>query len=203
MKKKIKISILYCVLVALILAMLGGIINVFMMSWSLKYTTDHKNISKLPQDFNPDYIIVLGARAIDDYTVSAILADRINAGLEIYNYYHSQVPIIMSGGSGQGPDEPNAMSVYAFSKGLDNTAVLKDGQGVDTFTSLSRAKEIFGAKKVIIVTQSFHLPRCLFISRSLGIEAYGVSSDYRQYYASNYIREYFARIKDFFKTFAV
>ncbi len=62
-----------------------------------------------------------------------------------------------------------------------------------------RAKEIFQANQIIIVTQEFHLPRALYIARSKGIEAYGITADRRVYSSINYLkaREIIANIKAF------
>ena len=64
-----------------------------------------------------------------------------------------------------------------------------------------RAKEIFGANKIVIVTQKYHLYRSIYIARQLGIEAYGVGADPRKYVGETYreIREILARDKDFIK----
>ena len=74
-----------------------------------------------------------------------------------------------------------------------------DHAGFSTCESLYRAKEIFGVKKVIIVTQEYHLHRALYIARQLGLEAWGVASDYRSYAGQlmRDIREILARNKDF------
>jgi vancomycin permeability regulator SanA len=76
-----------------------------------------------------------------------------------------------------------------------------DNEGFSTYESIYRAKEVFGAEKVIIVTQEYHLHRALYIARELGIEAYGVSADIRTYRGQSYrdLREHLARTKDFFK----
>jgi vancomycin permeability regulator SanA len=73
-----------------------------------------------------------------------------------------------------------------------------DHAGFSTYESLYRAKEIFGVDKVIIVTQEYHLYRALHIAESLGMEAYGVASDYRTYsgQTGRDIRELLARVKD-------
>lgn len=67
--------------------------------------------------------------------------------------------------------------------------------------SIYRAKEIFQAKKIIIVTQKYHLYRALYIAKQLGIEAYGVASNPRENrgQALREIREIAARDKDFIK----
>lgn len=45
---------------------------------------------------------------------------------------------------------------------------------------------------MIISTQAFHLPRAVYIARSLGIQAYGVEADLHQYRdtSRNLWREY-------------
>ena len=196
MRKKLKNATIYILLIILTLLILGGIANIFMLAWSAQYITEHKSISSLPKDFEPDCILVLGAKVIDDDTMSTILTDRVDVGLMVYEHYKGKVPLIMSGGSSSGQNEVNAMSVYASANGVEDELILTDGQGVNTYASISRAKKIFNAKKIIIVTQDFHMARSIYIARSLGIEAYGVTSDLRIYYQSNHIREYFARIKD-------
>ena len=62
-----------------------------------------------------------------------------------------------------------------------------------------RAKEIFKVEKMIIISQEYHLYRAIYIARQLGIEAYGVSSNYRNYVGQSAMdtREVLARVKDF------
>jgi vancomycin permeability regulator SanA len=61
-----------------------------------------------------------------------------------------------------------------------------------------RARDVFVAKKIVIVTQRYHLYRALYIARALGLDAYGVVSDPRPYAGQAYreIRELLARPKD-------
>ena len=77
-----------------------------------------------------------------------------------------------------------------------------DHAGFSTYESLYRVKEVFGAEKVIIVTQEYHLYRALYISESLGLEAVGVRADLRGYSGQTLreIREVAARVKDYFYT---
>jgi vancomycin permeability regulator SanA len=65
-----------------------------------------------------------------------------------------------------------------------------------------RAKEIFEAKSIIIVTQEYHLYRAIYDARKLGLEAYGVAADGYYNFAItkqlyNDSREFLARVKDF------
>lgn len=76
-----------------------------------------------------------------------------------------------------------------------------DHAGFSTYDSIYRVKEIFTAKKVIVVTQEYHLYRSLHISNQLGLSSVGVIADKRNYYGQykREIREILARIKDIIK----
>ena len=74
-----------------------------------------------------------------------------------------------------------------------------DHAGFSTYESIYRAKKIFEADKIIIVTQKYHLYRALYVADKLGVEAYGVASDYHTYLGQpkREVREVLARNKDF------
>lgn len=148
-----------------------------------------------------DCIIVLGAGIRVDGP-SLLLEDRLIRGIELYNENVSN-KIIMSGDHGKrNYDEVNIMKDYAIEKGIPSKDIFMDHAGFSTYDSMYRAKKIFNAKKVIIVTQQYHLPRALFIARKLGLDAYGVASEGNNYSGQKYrdIREFLARNKDFVKT---
>jgi len=147
-----------------------------------------------------DAILVLGAYVFPDGTVSDVLNDRLAVGYELYQ--QGKAPkIIVSGDHGRKDyDEVNAMKDFLSSKKVPNEDVFMDHAGFSTYESIYRARDIFQVKKLIIVTQEYHLMRAVFIARELGLEAYGVTSDKRNYvYAAQYeLREIAARNKDFF-----
>ena len=108
----------------------------------------------------------------------------------------------MSGDHGKAEyDEVNVMKKFAIEKGVPSEDIFMDHAGFSSYESVYRAKEIFEAKKIIIVTQKYHLYRSLYIANQLGIEAYGVASDPRKYVGAAYreAREILARNKDFVK----
>lgn len=74
-----------------------------------------------------------------------------------------------------------------------------DHAGFNTYDSMYRARDIFRVKKVIIVTQAFHLKRALYIAHNLGVSAYGVTSDNHIYQGMSYynLREIGSRFKAF------
>ncbi|MBR5773350.1 MAG: YdcF family protein [Clostridia bacterium] len=146
-----------------------------------------------------DCIIVLGCFVESDGTPCDMLRDRLTRGIELYKG-GAAPKIIMSGDHGTvGYDEVNAMKQYAIDCGVPSSDIFMDHAGFSTYESVYRAKEIFAADKVIIVTQEYHLTRALYIAQQLGVEAYGVASDYHRYsgQTSRDIREILARNKDF------
>ncbi|MCQ2479309.1 MAG: YdcF family protein [Clostridia bacterium] len=148
-----------------------------------------------------DCIIVLGCKVNDDGTPSDMLRDRLTRGIELYGA--SAAPkIIMSGDHGrENYDEVNVMKHYAMEYGIPSENIFMDHAGFSTYESIYRARDIFCAKKIIVVSQNYHLYRALYIAEKLGIEAYGVDSDYHIYRGAwiNECREILARNKDFFK----
>ena len=94
------------------------------------------------------------------------------------------------------------MKGIAVEAGIPTEHVFMDHAGFSTYDSLYRARYIFQAKRVIIVTQQYHLYRALYIARSLGIEAIGVAAPGENYYGQTYreVREMVARTKDFLLT---
>lgn len=149
-----------------------------------------------------DCIIVLGCLVKSDGTLSDMLCDRVERGIEVYEAMaeKSGAKLLMSGDHGAKEyDEVNAMKQYAIDKGIDSDEIFMDHAGFSTYESIYRAKEIFGAEKVVIVTQEYHLYRALYIADALGMEAYGVTSDQRTYSGQTVrdVREILARNKDF------
>ncbi len=145
-----------------------------------------------------DCILVLGCKVKSDGTPSAMLEDRLIQGVALYEAGASD-RLLMSGDHGSEEyNEVGAMKAYATDHGVSSSAVFMDHAGFSTYESVYRAKEIFGADKVIIVSQEYHLYRALYIAEALGVEAYGVSADLRPYMnqTGREVREILARCKD-------
>lgn len=187
------------ILIALILGVLCGIavlgvnLHIYSETKSRIVTTDTID------DFAPDCILVLGAGVRADGTPSHMLTDRILTGISLYEAGVAP-KLLMSGDHGRVEyDEVNCMKDFAMEKGVPSEDIFMDHAGFSTYDSLYRAKEVFGAEKVVIVTQQYHLYRALYIAKSLGLDAVGVSADLRTYMGQSMreVRELLARTKDF------
>ena len=146
-----------------------------------------------------DCILVLGASVYGD-SPSPMLADRVQRGVDVYKAGGGTTKLLMSGDhGGEYYDEVNVMKKYAKDEGVPSEDIFMDHAGFSTYDSMYRARSVFGAKKVIIVTQRYHLYRAVYIAKKLGRDAYGVAAEDISYggQTKRDIREFFARGKDF------
>ncbi|TWH80454.1 SanA/YdcF family protein [Sedimentibacter saalensis] len=199
MKKIVKVGIF--ISKAIISLIILSILLTIFINIHVKSSTEDMIISAEESlDKDADCILVLGAGVRRDGSPSPMLEDRILTGMDLYNKGVSDRLIMSGDHSTKGYDEVNTMKRYAVERGIPSEHVFMDHAGISTYDSIYRAKEIFQADKIIIVTQQYHLYRALYTARSLGIEAYGVSADIRVYAGQDLreIREKAARVKDFF-----
>ena len=197
MRKKTLLRIFFA------LACLGvlGLIGIFGINAIVKGSTKKQILS--PEEAarlsDVDCILVLGCGVRGDGTPSDMLHDRLRRGVELYAL-RAAPKLLMSGDHGRtNYDEVNVMKGFAVDAGIPSEDIFMDHAGFSTYESMYRAKEVFQAQKIIIVTQGYHLYRAIYIAESLGLEAYGVASDYREYAGQSRqnVREALARVKDF------
>ena len=190
------------IIIIILSLFLLGVVAIFTVNFYVILTT-RNNIITIEEAKNLDdidCILVLGAGVYENKP-RPMLEDRILTGIDLYNNGVAK-KIIMSGDHGQEDyDEVNVMKTYAVEKGINSSDIFMDHAGFSTYDSVYRLKEIFEVDKVVIVTQEYHLYRALYIAKNLGIEAYGVSSNLRDYpgQLKREVREILARDKDLVK----
>ena len=188
---KFFLTLTLCFIVGLSSFVVG--VNAYVMDIGNETILSSEEAEKLD---DVDCIIVLGCLVLEDGTPSNILEDRLKTGVELYKK-GAAPKIIMSGDhSSEKYNEVAAMKKYPVDAGVPSEDVFMDHAGYSTYETMYRAKEIFGAKKVIIVTQEYHLYRSVFIAEMFGMEAYGVASNFQL----DESREILARCKDFLTT---
>ena len=193
MKKGKKIGIgLLCLILA------GGILTAALNLYVVQKGKQRILSSEEAAELNADCILVLGCGLRADGSPSRMLQDRLDRGIELYQ--SAAAPkLLMSGDHGQEQyDEVNAMKKTAVEAGIPSSDVFMDHAGFSTYDSMYRAKEVFQAKRVIIVTQRYHLYRALYIAEQIGLEAWGVAAEDVAYagQSGREVREMLARIKD-------
>lgn len=176
-----------------------GLIAVFLINYNVKLKSSQYIFYEVKKTPETEVALVLGAKVYANGGLSGMLQDRTDTAIELYESGKAD-KILVSGDHGTAEyDEVNAVKKYLLEKGIRSEDIFLDHAGFDTYDSLYRVKEIFQAKSVTIVSQNFHLPRAVYIGRSLGLEAYGISADKHTYgnIEASRVRELLADVKAF------
>ena len=138
--------------------------------------------------------IVFGAK-VGRRGPSHILRDRLDAGIRLYKL-GKVGKLLLSGDHGRHEyDEVNAMRTYALERGVKAEDLFLDHAGFRTYATLYRARDVFGVRSAVLVTNEFHLPRAIYTGKRFGLDVVGLSSDARTYrsWLFNDCREFLAR----------
>ncbi|MBV8185891.1 MAG: YdcF family protein [Alphaproteobacteria bacterium] len=84
-----------------------------------------------------------------------------------------KIKYVIVSGSGE---EPDAMRAGLIERGVPAQAIYRDARGYRTWDSVLRARDVYGQKRLVIVSQRFHLDRALFIARHEGLDAAGLEA---------------------------
>jgi SanA protein len=155
------------------------------------------DINKAPKT---QAVLILGAKVSQGGRMSPMLYDRVETALDLYNKGKVEKFLVSGDHGRKNYDEVNPIKEYLLKKDIPPEDIFLDHAGFDTYDSLFRAKYIFQVQSLTVVTQNFHLPRAVYLGRSLIIDTYGVSAD-KQFYGDikhNKSRETIASIKAFF-----
>jgi vancomycin permeability regulator SanA len=143
-----------------------------------------------------DMIVVLGAGVRGDVP-SDVLRDRLETALALYRAGRASRILVTGDHARADYDEPGAMARWLVAAGVPKRAIVLDHAGFDTYSSIVRAREVFGVTHAIVVTQRFHLARALWVARSVGIDAEGAEADRQSYRGAAWFeaRELLSRTK--------
>ena len=172
-------------LVALVLVVLGclGLYGyIFYTTSSYIFTS----VSALP---TTQVALVLGASVTASGQLSPILQARADQALALYNAGKVSKILVTGDNATLTHDEVDPVGKYLVAAGIPKEAIFLDHAGFDTYSSMYRARDVFGVTDLIIVSQDFHLPRAVFIARSLGLQAYASPVPENKWYFYNWVRE--------------
>ena len=144
--------------------------------------------------------VILGAAILKDGGPSPILRERVDQAQALYEEGKVEKILVTGDNSTLAHNEVNPVRLYLLENNISNQDIFLDYAGFDTYSSMYRARDIFLADSMMVVSQSFHLPRALFIARALGLNAYGLEADQGEshYLLKNYVREMLANVKAVF-----
>ncbi len=141
---------------------------------------------------NAEVALIPGAAILKDGELSPIFIDRADMAITLYKTGKVSKILVSGDNSTVSHNEVNPVRLYLLGKNIPDRDIFLDHAGFDTYSTLYRARDIFGVSSVLIATQSFHLPRAVFIALRLGLNAYGVNADVGHILLRNYIREIFS-----------
>ena len=124
-----------------------------------------------------------------------IYQERLSTSLQLLETMNQLKIIISADNSRESYNETAVGLHYLLKNGANTGNVFLDFAGFDTYDSIYRAKAIFQAEKLIIVSQEFALPRALFIANQLNIPAIWVLAWSGKVSFRNFVREKFANVK--------
>ncbi len=180
-----KIKFLFIALLVLVLFIFLTNIVIYLKSKPYIYR-DTKDVPEVQT------VLIPGAAVFSDGTLSQFFRDRVDTAIDLYQLGTVQKILVSGDNSTVWHNEVNPVRTYLLGKGIPDADIYLDHAGFDTYSTMYRARDIFQVTSVVISTQSFHLPRAVFLARSLGLKAYGISVDSGHVLFKNYIREMLA-----------
>ncbi len=167
--------------------------NVIIYAGTKQYI--YNNVADAP---NAEVALIPGAAVFSNGRLSSIFMDRVNMAIRLYEAGKVKKILVSGDNSTVSHNEVNPVRNYLLAKGIPDEDIFLDHAGFDTYSTMYRARDIFGVTSLVITTQSFHLPRAVFIARRLGMNASGLSADTGRVLFKNYIREMLANEKAVF-----
>jgi SanA protein len=128
---------------------------------------------------------------------------RIDAAEQLYKAGKiDQILISGDENSLDGVNETECMRDSLMARGVPANAIILDGKGYRTISSVINANKVYGLKSFTIISQKFHNERAIYQAEHLGldvenIQAYNAKDPKSRRAYLTTIREYFARVKMF------
>ena len=149
-------------------------------------------MDKLP---HTEAALVLGASVTSGGVLSPILKERADEAISLYRAGKVDKILVTGDNATLSHDEVDPVGKYMAALGIPKKDIFLDHAGFDTYSSMYRARDVFGVQSLTIVSQPFHLPRAVFIAQSLGLKAYGAGAGKGELYVYNSLREIPSSVK--------
>jgi vancomycin permeability regulator SanA len=154
-------------------------------------------ISSLPNEFTPNVIVVFGNKVNVDGSLSERLESRMLRALEMNKKFPNAELFVSGGLEKEGHLEGTKMANYLIKNGVSKDRISIDNEGYNSLATIENLKEDFGNKKVLFVSQFYHLRRIEVIAEKLGFAQFESTApnyfEFRDFYSL--FREFFAIYK--------
>ncbi len=195
-KKAFISSIVFICYIVMLVFLFVLIVNLNIVANTNDNIYSLNELIKVSDDY--DCILILGAGVRADGSPTPMLNDRLTTGYESFVNGKSKVIFLSGDSENEDYTETVTMRSVLLAKDVDSSSIICDGYGLSTYESIWRAKNVYGYKKILIISQKYHLHRAIYIAHELGMTAYGIDAALQGYSKQPIYdtREYLARIKD-------
>ena len=142
-------------------------------------------------------VVVPGASVYRSGKLSPVLKQRMDAATHFLQSHHGLKLVLSGHAVPNGYNETVAMAEFARKNSVPSEDILTDEKGRSTFVTMLHCRREFGLKKILVVSQDYHLARALYIAQGMGLEAYGLAVEEESDTSGIHFREYAGRFKDF------
>lgn len=149
-----------------------------------------------------DYLLVLGAKVIDENTPCKALEGRLIKAIDYLKRVEGCKVVVCGGVSKHSSIyESHVMKRFLVNHGIDIKRIIVEDRSTNTFENLKYAREIlYNIDKIIIISSKYHLFRASILAKRAGFKnVYLIGSDIETSGKfKNVLRELFAVIKSIF-----
>lgn len=190
-KKSIKI------LLGIVITMISVVV---ICNLIINFSGDGKTFSQVDTVPNNSVGILLGtSKKLIGGQPNLYYSYRIEAAVALFKAKKIEF-ILVSGDNGTNYyNEPKTIKKDLMLAGIPKEKIFLDFAGFRTLDSMVRAKEVFGLKRVTVISQKFHNQRAIYIAEQKGLTAIGYNA--KDVTGNSglrvHLREYFARVKVF------
>lgn len=188
-----------CIAIVVTGALAFAGLNVYMTT-----STDDSvvTVNSVPSEAKADCILILGASVRANRKPSPMLLKRLERGLELYRKKAAPKILVSGDNATVAYNEVKVMREWLQAKGVPPQDIFEDHAGFSTYESMYRARDVFKVKRMIVVTQRYHLARAIYTGDALGLKVWGVAANGNNYSGQikRDMREWVARVKDLGKT---
>ena len=125
-----------------------------------------------------EYGLVPGtSRLVHGKYLNTYFFNRIRAAVELYRAGKIRKIIVSGDNSRTDYNETGDMERELIAEGVAPEDVLSDFAGFRTLDSVVRARNLFGANEITVISQRFHCERAIYLAARNGIDAVGFEAD--------------------------
>lgn len=170
-------SLFLRLILALLVLCAAGIVAVAGTNWWVLHSTRARVFTEVETTPSNDVAIVLGTSpTIGSRWQNPFFTGRMDTAAALYRAGKVKHLLVSGDNSRKTYDEPTAMRDALIARGVPVAAITLDYAGFRTLDTMARARAVFDLRRCTVITDDFHLARCLYLAQAHNLDAVGCSS---------------------------